>query len=79
MEGTSSADVLNKQYNVIHTVSMTCLEGILSCIAGFRSTHHTKCSAYKGPAPLSASFPLSGLAAIRCLQRSAKAKALYKI
>jgi hypothetical protein len=29
MEGTSSADVLNKQYNVIRVVSMTCFEGIL--------------------------------------------------
>jgi hypothetical protein len=27
MEGTSGADVLNKQYNVIRMVSMTCLEG----------------------------------------------------
>jgi hypothetical protein len=29
MEGTSGADVLNKQYNVIRMVSMTCLESIL--------------------------------------------------
>jgi hypothetical protein len=29
MEGTSGADVLNKQYNIIRMVSMTCLEGIL--------------------------------------------------
>jgi hypothetical protein len=29
MEGTSGADVLSKQYNVICIVSMTCLEGIL--------------------------------------------------
>lgn len=29
MEGTSGAGVLNKQYNVIRMVSMTCLEGIL--------------------------------------------------
>jgi hypothetical protein len=29
MEGTSGADVLDKQHNVIRRVSMTCLEGIL--------------------------------------------------
>jgi hypothetical protein len=29
MEGTSGADVLDKQHNVIRMVSMTCSEGIL--------------------------------------------------
>jgi hypothetical protein len=29
MEGTSSADVLNKQYDVICIILITCFEGIL--------------------------------------------------
>jgi hypothetical protein len=36
MEGTSGADVLNKQYNVIRMVSMTCLEGTVASTIGFR-------------------------------------------